>query len=130
MISAKKLPPSMWVPVCSDPKLAADAEALALKIAGEGAPAHILALARDSAQARIDLSRVHQVRHELSRGCRGSLSFMDFVFAAKLTRVKSPERSMILAIDRYERRAFSRMMKTYRAFNAAVCREKSRRRGY
>jgi hypothetical protein len=50
MISPSKVHARFWVPVWSDPKLAADAQALALKIAGEGAPAQILALARDVAE--------------------------------------------------------------------------------
>jgi hypothetical protein len=44
------------VPVWSDARLAVDAEALAREIAGEGASAHILALARDVAAAQIELA--------------------------------------------------------------------------
>lgn len=138
MISPSKVHPRFWPSVWSDPKLAADAEDLALKIAGEGdfadilalagdasAPAHILALARDVAEAQIDQRRVRQVQYDLSRSLP-SQSFADLVVAAKLTRAKSPARSMILAIYHHERRVHSRWKKAERAFQAALRRQQRR----
>jgi hypothetical protein len=135
MISPSRVHPRFWVPVWSDPKLAAEAEDLALNIAGDAAfadilalagdaaaPAHILALARDAAEPRIDLRRVREVKWELSRRLP-SQSFADLVAAAKLTKRKSPARSMILAIHRYEQRAYSRWKKADRALNAALRRQ-------
>jgi hypothetical protein len=129
MISPSQLHPRFWVGIWSDPKLAADAEALAHDIAGEGAPDHILALARDVAAARIDMRRVNQVQNDLLRSCRssprfGTPVFGDLVVAAKSIQVKSPTRSIILAVYRYERSVHSRWWKAQRALDAAL------RRGY
>lgn len=136
MIPPSKVHPRFWVPVWSDPQLAAEAEDLALKIAGDGvyadimalagdgaAPAQILALARDVAAAQIERRRVQEVEHELSRGLDDSRSFIDLVAAARLTRVKSAARLMILAVYDRERRAFSRYEKANRAFQAALRRQ-------
>jgi hypothetical protein len=53
------------MPIWSDCALAADAEALAHKIAGAGAGAGLLALARRVAEAQIDLVRIRRARHDL-----------------------------------------------------------------
>jgi len=53
------------IPVWSDCALAADAEALAHKIAGAGASPELLALARRIAEPQIDLVRVRKVHHDL-----------------------------------------------------------------
>ena len=138
MISPSRVHPRFWVPVWSDPKLAAEAEELALKIEGDdayapvlalagdtAAPAHMLALARDAAAARVDMRRVREVKWELSRHLP-SQSFVDLLGAAKLTKVRSPARSMILAIDRYEQRTYSRWRKADRALEAALRRQQRR----
>ena len=46
------------VPIWLDPALASDVEALAQRIAGKGADANVLELARRIAEAQIDLRRV------------------------------------------------------------------------
>jgi hypothetical protein len=138
MISPSRIHPRFWVPVWSDPKLAAEAEELALEIAKDnpyapvlalagdaGAPAHILALARHVAEPRIDLRRVREVKWKLSRHLP-SRSFVSLFGAAKLTKLRSPARSMILAIHRYEQRAHSRSRKADRALKAALRRQQSR----
>jgi hypothetical protein len=133
MISLSRVHPEFWPAVRLDSQLAADAEELALKIVGEGsfanvlalagdaeAPAHILARARDIAEAQIDQRRIREVQDELTRGLPGGQTFMDLADAARMIRKKSPQRSMILAIRRYERRAYSRERKATRAFNALL----------
>src|SRR5205823_8637148 len=52
------------LPVCSDPALCEEVEALAGEIAGTGANAEIQELARHAAQAQIDLRRVRHARHQ------------------------------------------------------------------
>jgi hypothetical protein len=53
------------LPVCSDPVLSEQMEALAREIAGADANAEIQASARLIAEAQIDLRRVRQARHQL-----------------------------------------------------------------
>lgn len=53
------------LPVCSDPALCEEVEALARDIAGTDASAEILELARRVAEAQIDLRRVRCARHKL-----------------------------------------------------------------
>jgi hypothetical protein len=53
------------LPVCSDPALCEEVEALARDIAGTDANAEILELARRVAEAQIDLRRVRYARHKL-----------------------------------------------------------------
>jgi len=53
------------LPVCSDPALCEEVEALARDIAGTDASAEILELARRVAEAQIDLRRVRYARHKL-----------------------------------------------------------------
>ena len=56
------------VSVWSDPKLAADAQKLMREIAGEGSNAELTALARDIAEAQIELVRVQKARHDARTG--------------------------------------------------------------
>jgi hypothetical protein len=56
---------ALSLPVCSNPALAQEVEALACEIAGPGANAEILDLARPVAEAQIDLLRVRYARHQL-----------------------------------------------------------------
>jgi hypothetical protein len=53
------------LPICSDPALCEEVEALARDIAGTNASAEILELARRVAEAQIDLQRVRYARHKL-----------------------------------------------------------------
>jgi len=53
------------VPIFLDPDLASDVEALALRIVGKSADLDLLALARQVAEAQIDLRRVRSHRHRL-----------------------------------------------------------------
>jgi hypothetical protein len=53
------------LPVCSDPALSEEVEALAREIAGTDANAKIQELARRVAEAQIDLRRVRHARHQL-----------------------------------------------------------------
>jgi hypothetical protein len=53
------------LPVCSDPALSEEVEALAREIAGTDARAEIQELARRAAEAQIDLRRVRSARHRL-----------------------------------------------------------------
>ena len=53
------------LPVCSDPALAEEVEALTHEIAGSDASAEIRELARQVAEAQIDLRRVRYARHQL-----------------------------------------------------------------
>ena len=53
------------VPICLDPDLASDVEALAQRIVGKSADANVLESARRVAEAQIDLRRVRSHRHRL-----------------------------------------------------------------
>jgi hypothetical protein len=53
------------VPICVDPNLASDVEALAQRIARKGADTNVLKSARRVAEAQIDLRRVHSHRKRL-----------------------------------------------------------------
>lgn len=132
MTSSSKTHPRFWPAVWADPELAADAEALALEIVGHGtfadvlalagepaAPTRIMALARDIAEAQIDQRRIREVQCELSHGLPSGRTFADLVIVAKRTRGESPARSIILAVDTYNRRAYSRWRKANRAYSNA-----------
>ena len=52
------------LPVCSDPALSQEVETLARQIAGHDADAISLELARQIAEAHLDLLRVNEARHQ------------------------------------------------------------------
>jgi hypothetical protein len=56
------------IPVLSDPALAPQIEAIALKIAGPAAEAEALEIARRIAEAQIDVNRVRDIRRRLITG--------------------------------------------------------------
>jgi hypothetical protein len=56
---------ALSLPVDSDPAMSEDVETLAREIAGPGANAEIQELARQVAEAQIDLRRVRHARHQL-----------------------------------------------------------------
>jgi hypothetical protein len=63
---------ALSLPVCSNPALSDEVEALAREIAGPDAKAEIQALARQVAEAQIDPGRVRYARHRLlSNGLSG-----------------------------------------------------------
>ena len=122
MIPLSKTHPRYWPPIMSDPKLAAEVERLSHQIAGEGAPDHVLKRARKVAEAQVEYNRVYEVYRELAQLSPTGF-FSDLYAAAKLTKVKSPAHSMILAIFRYEVRAFQRWSKASDAVESALRRD-------
>lgn len=128
MISPIELQPAYWVPVWSDPILAADAEALAQEIAGEGARADMWALARPIAEAKIDLRRVFEAREKISQFLPPGQQFVDLIAAARFAKVKSPIHVMVLDICHYERRVVLRLAKAEKAYQIAERRKNTRRR--
>jgi hypothetical protein len=60
---------ALTLPLCSNPALSEEVEALARKIAGPDANAETKKLARELADAEIDLCRVRYARHHLLSDC-------------------------------------------------------------
>jgi hypothetical protein len=79
------------LPVRSDPALAQEVEALAREIAGTDARAEIQELARQAAEAQIDLRRVRYARHRLL-----SNAFNPFYESRADTRMKMAILSQLL----------------------------------
>jgi hypothetical protein len=141
MMWAREKHPRLWIPVWSDPELATEAEELAQKIAADetygnilalagddAASSQILALARDAAERRIDLRRVSGVKQKLMQHLPGppGQTFAALVTAAKMTKVKSPARLLILEIDRCECRAHLRQRKANKALGTMRRRQQRR----
>jgi hypothetical protein len=89
----------------SDPKLAADVEQLTGVIAGAGASAHIVALARNVAEAQLDIVRIQRARDDLLAGSFASHPQSNHIVAAEMP---DDTASALARLDRYERRALSR----------------------
>jgi hypothetical protein len=68
------------LPVCSDPALSEEVEALARKIAGTDVNGQIQELARRIAEAQVDLLRVRYARHQV---LSGALSDQHYDFPSK-----------------------------------------------
>jgi hypothetical protein len=134
------------LPVCSDPALSEEVEALAREIAGTDANAETQELARRVAEAQIDLRRVRYARHQLLSGElsnsyydsranvreKGNAPDVPLAVLAKYVTstpegpqkfaiILSQEAKQLLAMDRYERRALLRRKIAIQAFDEARC---------
>lgn len=99
------------IPVRSDPVLAADVEALAKAIAGEGADVELMGLAREIAEAQIEIVRVRRARLKAVKSALSGPAIPQAGGLLSAEHCKQLER-----LDRYERRALSRRKFAIRSF--------------
>ena len=95
------------VPIFLDPTLASDVEALAQRIVGKSADAHVLESARRIAEAQIDLRRVRSYRHRLIERAMPDPKVQTEAaepapFAPAAARVGADDRDRILGADPLE----------------------------
>lgn len=95
------------LPVCPDPALCEEVEALARDIAGTDANAEILELARRVAEAQVDLQRVRYARHKLLSNALGNPCYDSrenalekLRFIGSLAQPNAPDISL-RALERY-----------------------------
>jgi hypothetical protein len=114
--------------VYSDPLASEEVETLPREIAGSGANAEIQDLARQIAEAQIDLRRVRYARHQFltqtsaeppGAPLEAPAKFVTSVPEGlhKFATLLSQEAKQLLRMDRYERRAPSRRKFAIRAFD-------------
>jgi hypothetical protein len=138
---------ALSLPVCSNPALSEEVETLAREIAGPDANAETQDLARQIAEAQIDLRRVRYARHKLLSDALADphydnwrekwavlrsllrksapdlpvenlVAFLNTPQGPhKFATILSQETKQLLAMDRYERRALSRRKSAIRAFD-------------
>ena len=122
---------ALSLPVSSNPALSEEVAALAGEIAGPAANADIQELARQVAEAQIDLRRVRYARHQLLcdalanphyeyRADTGEILNTTPEGLARLATILSEETKRLVTMDRYERRALSRRKFAIRTFDEAT----------
>jgi hypothetical protein len=92
---------ALSLPISSNPALSEEVEALAREIAGPDATAEIQELARQIAEAQIDLRRVRHARHHFLSDCLSDQYYeshantrMKFKVICRLLSSKAPDMSM------------------------------------
>jgi hypothetical protein len=130
------------LPVCSDPVLSEEVDALAREIVGGDSNAELQHSARRIAEAQIDLRRIRQARHQLLTNALRDPSYDRATVKTKRRRdapefymvallnvssstpqghdILSQEAKRLDALDRYERRARTRLNLAVQLFDREV----------